>query len=87
MEKLHTAACAGELATSYRGPIRESRSISANMQSASTDLLCAGQCAEQVAKHVAQRPESLVPLFFSLLLQFTSCDGHLGSFRLDNVVR
>jgi hypothetical protein len=26
-------------------------------------------------------------IFFSLLLQITSCDGHLGSFRLDNVVR
>jgi hypothetical protein len=27
MEKFQTAACAGELATSYRGAIRESRSI------------------------------------------------------------
>ncbi len=26
-------------------------------------------------------------LFFSLLLQFTSCGGDLGSSRLDNVVR
>jgi hypothetical protein len=25
--------------------------------------------------------------YFSLLLQLTSCDGHLGPFRLDNVVR
>jgi hypothetical protein len=27
------------------------------------------------------------PYFFSLLLQFTSCGGDLGSSRLDNVVR
>ena len=25
--------------------------------------------------------------YLSLLLQLTSCDGHLGSLRLDNVVR
>jgi len=42
--------------------------------------------AAQVAKHVAQRPDR-ESLFFSLLLQFTSCGGDLGSSRLDNVVR
>jgi len=42
--------------------------------------------AAQVAKHVAQRPDR-ESLFFSLLLQFTSCGGDLGSFRLDNVAR
>ncbi len=40
----------------------------------------------QVAKHVAQRPDR-ESLFFSLLLQFTSCGGDLGSSCLDNVVR
>jgi hypothetical protein len=43
--------------------------------------------AAQVAKHVAQRPDRDEFLFFSLLLQFTSCGGDLGSSRLDNVVR
>jgi hypothetical protein len=46
--------------------------------------------AAQVAKHVAQRLDH-ESLFFSLLLQFTSCGGDLGSSRLDsfldNVVR
>jgi hypothetical protein len=40
--------------------------------------------AAQIAKHVAQRPDREF-LFFSLLLQFTSCG--LGSSCLDNVVR
>jgi hypothetical protein len=42
--------------------------------------------AAHVAKHVAQRPDHEF-LFFSLLLQFTSCGGDLGSPRLNNVVR
>ena len=42
--------------------------------------------AAQVAKHVVQRPDH-ESLFFSLLLQFTSSCGDLGSSRLDNVVR
>ncbi len=42
--------------------------------------------AAQVAKHVAQRLDHEF-LFFSLLLQFTSCGGDLGSSCLDNVVR
>lgn len=42
--------------------------------------------AAQVAKHVAQRPAQEF-LFFSLLLQFTSCGGDLGSSRFDNAVR
>jgi len=42
--------------------------------------------AAQLAKRVAQRPDHEPP-FFSLLLQFTSRGGDLGSFCLDNVVR
>ncbi len=42
--------------------------------------------AAQVAKHVAQRRDREF-LFFSLLLQLTSCGGDLGSSCLDNVVR
>src|SRR6266852_6894021 len=42
--------------------------------------------AAQVAKHVAQRPDHEF-LCSSLLLQFTSCGGDLGSSCLDNVVR
>ncbi len=39
--------------------------------------------ATQVAKHVAQRPDRK-SLFFSVLLQFTSCGGDLISSRLDS---
>ncbi len=42
--------------------------------------------AAQVAKHVAQRPDREF-LFFSLLWQFTSRGGDLGSSCLDKVVR
>jgi hypothetical protein len=42
--------------------------------------------AAQVAKHVAPPPDREF-LFFSLMLQFTSCGGNLGSSHLDNVVR
>ena len=42
--------------------------------------------AAQVAKPVAPRPDHEF-LFFSLLSQFTSCGGDLGSPHLDNVVR
>jgi len=42
--------------------------------------------AAQVAKHGALRPDHEF-LFVSLLLQFTSCGGDLGSSCLDNVVR
>jgi len=41
--------------------------------------------ATRVAKHVAQRPDRK-SLFFSVLLQFTSCGGDLVSPRLDKVV-
>ena len=86
MEKFQTAACAAELATSYRGPIRESRSISLNMQSASTDLSCARASALRRWLNKLHNDRNHGS-YFSLLLQFTACDGHLGSFRLDNVVR
>jgi hypothetical protein len=42
--------------------------------------------AAQLAKQVAQPPDHEF-LFFSLLLQVTSCGGDLSSSRLDNVVR